>query len=107
MVEDRLTFMEEMLDTNPNDPFLLYAIAIEYQNKGDIKKTASIFTQLVKEHPDYLPTYYQLGKILESKGKNDKAIALYTKGKALAEKQNDQKTVGELSEALLILVDYD
>ena len=107
MVEDRLVFMEEMLETNPNDPFLLYAIAIEYQNKGDEKKTQSIFTKLVKEHPDYLPAYYQLGQILEKKGKLDKAIALYRKGKDLAEKANDQKVLGELSEALLILVHQD
>jgi len=107
MVEDRLIFMEEMLDTNPNDPFLLYAIAAEYQNRGNVKQTQSIFTKLVKEHPDYLPSYYQLGQILESKGKYEKAIALYRKGKVLAEKVNDQKALGELSEALLILVPAD
>lgn len=107
MVEDRLIFMEEMLATNPNDPFLLYAIAIEYQNKPDIKKTAEIFTKLLKEHPKYLATYYQMGQILESKGKYDKAVALYRKGKDLAIKANDPKTIGELSEALLILVDSD
>lgn len=107
MVEDRLIFMEEMLDTNPNDPFLLYAIAIEYQNKTDIKKTSEIFTKLLKEHPKYLATYYQMGQILEGKGKFDKAVALYRKGKELAIKSNDQKTIGELSEALLILVDSD
>ncbi|MEM7163251.1 MAG: tetratricopeptide repeat protein [Bacteroidota bacterium] len=107
MVEDRLTFMEEMLDTNPNDPFLLYAIAVEYRNKGEEKKTEQIFTKLVKEHPEYLPSYYQLGQILEKKGKMSKAIALYRKGKVLAEKANDQKALGELSEALLILVHQD
>ena len=73
MVEDRLIFMEEMLDTNPNDPFLLYAIAVENQTRGNNKETQRIFTKLVKEHPDYLPAYYQLGQMLESKGKFEKA----------------------------------
>ena len=107
MVEDRLAFMEEMLDTNPNDPFLLYAIAMEHQNNKDMKKTAIIYAKLLKEHPTYLATYYQMGQILEGKGKFEKAVALYRKGKELALKVNDQKTIGELSEALLILVHQD
>lgn len=92
-----------MLEKNPNDPFLNYAAALEYRKENERAKALRLLKKLTEKHPDYLPTYYQLGKMLEEKGKADEAIAVYRTGHELARKNNDAKTMGELSEALLIL----
>jgi hypothetical protein len=48
-----------------------------------------------------------LGGLLSEKGQTDKAIQVYKEGKEVAKKQNDTKTLGELSEALMLLDVYD
>ncbi len=96
-----------MLATNPKDSFLQYAAALEYQKNKDLAGAIKIIQRIIKNDPEYLASYYQLGKMLEEKGKVDEAIATYKAGKAIAKKQNDTKTLGELSEALMLLDVYE
>ena len=39
MTNDRLKLIKEMLETNPDDSFLKYAAALEYETDGKIKKS--------------------------------------------------------------------
>lgn len=103
--DDRLRMIEEMLSSNPNDPFLKYAAALEHRKKGHSEMVIEIFEDLIQNHPDYLGTYYQLGKMYEDQGDVEKALDIYRKGRAIAQAQNDSKTLGELSEALMLLED--
>jgi cytochrome c-type biogenesis protein CcmH/NrfG len=68
-----------------------------------MEKAIAKLEGLAKKDPNYLATYYQLGKIFEEQGLAHKAITYYRQGKLLAAKVNDKKTLGELSEALMIL----
>lgn len=104
---DRLQMIEHMLETNPRDSFLRYCAALEHQKKGDIPQAVKILKAIIKTDQDYLASYYQLGKILEEKGKPEEAIAIYKQGKLIAKKLNDSKTSGELSEALMLLDVYE
>jgi len=99
----RLDLIAEMLEKNPDDTFLNYAAALEHKKNKEIKKSIKIFKKIIQNDPEYLPTYYQLGKLLEETGKTDAAIEVYKEGSVLAKKKNDIKAMGELSEALLIL----
>lgn len=107
MVQDRLKMIEVMLETNPKDSFLHYAAALEHQKNGDANTAIKILKSIIKNDPNYLASYYQLGKMLEEKGKNDEAIEFYLQGKDVAKKQSDMKTLGELSEALMLLDVYE
>jgi len=99
----RLDLIAEMLEKNPDDTFLNYAAALEHKKKGEIRKAIKIFKKIIQNDPEYLPTYYQLGRLLEETNKTDAAIDVYSEGIALAKKKKDVKAMGELSEALLIL----
>ena len=100
---NRLQLVQEMLKKDPNDPFLRYALAIEIINSGDKKEGVKQLELLKDSQPDYLATYYQLGKLYEDLGENQKAIPVYQAGIEIAKKQNNNKTYGELSEALWLL----
>lgn len=102
-----MELIEEMLEKNPDDTFLNYAAALEYKKDEEIDKAIAMFRRIIDKDPEYLPTYYQLGKLLEEKNKTQEAIDFYKKGRELAKKKNDVKTLGELSEALLILDEDD
>jgi tetratricopeptide (TPR) repeat protein len=106
-MSQRLHMIEHMLETNPKDSFLHYCAALEHQKKGDAAQAIKILRSIVKGDPDYLASYYQLGKLLESKNKSQEAIEFYKAGKEVARKKNDLKTLGELSEALMLLDVYE
>ena len=91
-----------MLATHADDPFLHYALALEHQKDGDVPTAISILEKLQTSHPDYLAGYYQLGKMYEAVGQNEKAIDAFLDGRRLAKKIGDIKAVGELSEALMM-----
>lgn len=100
---NRMEMITEMLVKNPDDTFLNYAAALEHKKAKKPKNAIRIFKKIVSQDPDYLATYYQLGKLLEEVGKTDEAIEVYKAGRQLAKKTNDVKATGELSEALMIL----
>lgn len=103
MSKKRLELILEMLEKDPNDNFLIYAAALEYQKAGDEKNAVVHLEKLTKNFPDYLGAYYTLGKIYENTGEFDKAVSTYKKGKEIAKKHKDEKTIGELTEALMLL----
>ncbi|RMG77375.1 MAG: tetratricopeptide repeat protein [Bacteroidetes bacterium] len=102
-MNSRLELVLSMLEKNPDDTFLNYAAALEFKKHGKIEKSIELLSNLVHNYPDYLPSYYQLGQLYEAIGKPSKAIEVYLKGKTVAEQQKDVKTLGEISEALMIL----
>lgn len=104
---NRLEMITEMLVKNPDDTFLNYAAALEHKKRNKPKKAITIFKKIVNQDPDYLATYYQLGKLLEEVGKTEEAVEVYKTGRELAKKTKDVKAMGELSEALMILDEGD
>ena len=102
---DRIKLIEEMLSNNKSDPFLNYAAALEYNKIGDKKKAIKLLDGIVEKSPDYLGAYYQLGKLYDEQNELDKAIDIFKKGRKIALKQKNQKTLGELSEALMLVDD--
>lgn len=84
----------------PGDAFLNYAIAQEYVSMNEDGEAKKIFELLVENSPDYIATYYHLGKLHERNGEEEKAKSVYAMGIELAKKNNDTKNLRELNEAL-------
>jgi hypothetical protein len=59
----RLDTLLQFYKEEPDDPFNIYALAMEYQ-KTDVKKALDHFALLLQNHDSYLPTYYQAAKLL-------------------------------------------
>lgn len=87
---DRIEKILEYLDKTPNDNFLRHALALEYIKKGDDDKAQELFQQILTESPNYIGSYYHLGKLLERKGESQQAIKWYEQG------MHEAKTVGDM-----------
>jgi tetratricopeptide (TPR) repeat protein len=105
MVNNRLAALEEMLRESPNDPFLHYAIAVEYAAQNQTAEAIQRIEQLIGNKPDYLGAYYKLGKLYEDNNQPEKALDVFKRGASLAQQQGNKKTLGELNEAIWMLED--
>ena len=58
-----------------------------------------MFDEILEREPDYLGSYYHLGKLLERKGEAEKAIDVYKRGMEVANAAKDLKSFSELQAA--------
>lgn len=96
----RLEQLHAFLKENPSDPFLKFAIGQEHLKAGEFERSREVLEDLIKEHPDYVASYYHLGKILEKLHKNELVQPMYTEGIKVAKRVGDGHTEGELVQAL-------
>lgn len=99
MQSTRLAKLLEFLQSDPNDPFVLYALATEYNTSNDTEKALEYYLKLTTDHPDYVGTYYHLGKLYEKLQQSDKAIAVYQSGMVAARNKRDMHAFSELQGA--------
>ena len=100
----RIDMLVSMLENEPDDLFLNYALGMEYA--ADLKTVAdaeSQFRLVLSLDESYVPAYYQLGKLFESLQRNAEAIGFYKKGLLSAIDQKDRKAAGEFEEAIFLL----
>ncbi len=98
-MSERLDTLWKMQQENPQDPFFLYAIGLEYQYNTP-QKTQEIWESLAKNFADYLPTYYALGKLYEDIEQYELAKNTYQLGIEIAKTQKNDKILKELQNAL-------
>jgi tetratricopeptide (TPR) repeat protein len=92
-----------MLNADPNDAFLRYAVAMEYAKQSRHDESLAEFAELARRHPDYVAGYFMAGRTAEQKGDIDLAKSLYKSGIATAQRVGDQHAAGEISSALMML----
>jgi tetratricopeptide (TPR) repeat protein len=105
MNKSRKNNLIEMLEKEPDDVFLNYALALEFAGEKQYDEAEKQFLIAVKIKPDYLPCYYQLGQVAKTVKREKEALEYFTTGLTLAKKQNNQKAVNELNEAIWMLED--
>ena len=101
----RLEQLQQMLQEEPGDVFLQYAIAMEYFSAAKYEKALGCLQAIIQHNTDYLAAYYQTGKCHEELKQFEEAKNIYTQGIEVAKKQNKTKTLNELREALFLLED--
>ena len=71
---NRIEKLKEYLEISPADSFLKHALALEYIKLGDDEKAKGFFTEILKQEPGYVASYYHLGKLLERRGAREEAV---------------------------------
>ena len=96
MNQTRIDLLKKYIEEDPDDPFNHYGLACEYLSEKP-EAALKIFQSLLTDHPDYLPTYYHAGQLLEAFEREKEALKVYQSGMALAKAQNNAKAFQELS----------
>lgn len=99
----RLAQLQNMLAESPDDSFLLFAVAKEYETADDLEQALAFYTQLVEKDADYVGTYYHLAKLYEKIEQPERALETYAQGMDVARRIGDQHALAELSSAKLNL----
>ena len=98
MNKDRIKQLLNFLKETPNDPFLLYALATEYKEEVP-EKSKQLFDQLLKEHPNYIGTYYHAAALYADHFDRERAEAIYQLGIQKAQELQEAHALRELQNA--------
>ncbi|HEY4323496.1 MAG TPA: tetratricopeptide repeat protein [Mucilaginibacter sp.] len=92
----RLEKLLEFFQNEPEDPFLKYALATEYLRLNETDKALEYYENLVNKHPEYVGTYYHLGKLYEALERKQEALNTYETGMKITKQQRDNHAFSEL-----------
>ena len=92
--------LEQMLQGSPDDPFLLYALAMEDRSGGDEEAALTGLQRVLDVDTDYVPAYFQMGQLLAGMGRPDEARTSLQQGIVVAEQVDDAHAAGEMREFL-------
>jgi hypothetical protein len=101
----RLDEIRKLLQSDPDDPFLIYATALELEHMEGPEKALSVLLNLRQAQPGYLPVYYKAAEIALSIQDFALTQELLNDGINLANKLDNRKTASELASLQLILND--
>lgn len=102
-MSERLQKLMGMLETTPDDAFVLYGVGLEHKKAGEFAKAIEYLDRTIAVDAGYCYAYYQKGQVYEEMGKVDDAKAVYKTGIAAAAKKGDGHAKGELESALMMI----
>lgn len=94
--QHRIERLTAMLEEQPNDSFLLFALAKEYEASGLDDKARTNYVQLLSNDPEYIGAYYHLADLHIRLKEFSEAASVINKGVALADSLKDSKNKAEL-----------
>lgn len=92
----RIPELEKMLDESPDDPFLIYALAREYEQNLATMQALLMYEHLVTDHPAYIATYYHYARLLYTAGNKQEGIRMLQKGIEMGLQEKDAHAVSEM-----------
>ncbi len=103
MTQTRLDRLKELLKEDPDNSFILFAIAKEYEGMGEKVKAITKYLALIEKDGQYVGTYYHLAQLYEDTEDQDAALLTYQKGMTIAQEVKDQHAYSELQNAKMNL----
>lgn len=98
---DRLSTLLQYHEEDAADSFIRFALASEYVKTGDDPQARQWFEALLEHDPDYVGTYFHLGKLYERMDETALALDTYRDGIAASARMADFHARSELQSALL------
>lgn len=99
----RLDQLIKMLQNEPADRFLNFALAMEYIKAGQQQEALAQFSRVVEIDPAYVPAYFQKADLLVALGRHGDAKQVYAEALTAAEQSGDKHAVQKIREALALL----
>ncbi|MEX0701234.1 MAG: tetratricopeptide repeat protein [Planctomycetales bacterium] len=89
--------LEALLESDPDDVFLNYALAKELIAEGRAAEGLACFDRVIELDPNYVPAYFQKGQALAERGEVAAAREALTAGIAAARRTGDTHALGEMT----------
>ena len=89
--------LEALLRDDPDDVFLMYAVAMAYVAEGDTSQGLARLKAVIEQHPDYVAAYFQSAQLLAAEGENEPAGALLRQGIEVAQRVGDSHAAMEMT----------
>lgn len=99
--------IEQMLQHEGDDAFLLHALGLEYVKLDRDDKARVCFERVLQTDENYVGTYYHLAKLLERMNERQQAISTYDKGMLIATQQKNTHAFSELQQAKELFLDNE
>lgn len=96
---NRIEQLEKFIAEDGADLFSRYALALEYMKLENYDEAEKTFQFLAVNHPEYIATYFQYGKLLMTMSRSEEAKIIFRKGMD-ATRNTNQKTYSELQNEL-------
>lgn len=87
----------EMLKSSPDDPFLIYGLAMEDRAAGDLAGALLGLQKVLELDADYVAAWFHQGQILAEQGDPGRAREILTRGIEVARRVGDQHAVEEMT----------
>lgn len=95
--------IEAMLADEPQDTFLRYSLALEWEKEGDHEKCVAQLDELTRGDTPYVPAFFMAAQNLAKRNQIDQARTYLRDGIEQARAQGDSHAAGEMSEFLASL----
>ena len=100
---ERMKSLQAMLQKEPNDLFLLYAIALEHKKAAEFADALRYLGEVLKRDALYCVAYQQAAQVHELVGDMLAAKRAYGDGIAAAQRKGDLHAKEEMESALAML----
>jgi tetratricopeptide (TPR) repeat protein len=95
-METRSKKLLQMLVEQPEDTFLLYALAMEERALLNHIQAEKWLLRVLEKDPAHIAAHFQLGQLFVETQRNEEAIYWLEKGHALCLMKNEHKTAREI-----------
>jgi thioredoxin-like negative regulator of GroEL len=86
-----------MLQSEPDDVFLNYALAKAFVEEGRVDEGLAQFRRTLQLDPDHVASYFQLAQVLAAEGDEDEARSVVAQGIAVARQVGDTHAEMEMT----------
>ncbi len=100
MEKDRREFLRKTVESDPDNTFARYGLALELSKSDGVAEAWEHFNYLLTHHPEYSATYLQAGIYLANQGRREEALKVLAKGIEVTGRQGNLHAQSELQAAL-------
>jgi hypothetical protein len=100
---NRRAKIEAMLALEPQDQFLRYSLACEYDNEDRGDEAAALFHGLQLDHPPHVPSFLRGAQLLVKLDRVTEARSVLRDGIEVARREGNAHAAGEMAELLASL----
>ncbi len=95
--------IEAMLKDEPEDQFLRYSLACEFDNEDRSEESLALFRGLITDKPPHVHAFFRGAQLLVKLDQVTDARTMLRDGIEIARQQNEMHAAGEMGELLMSL----